>query len=102
MIARIRALNEDIALFSHGQFGAAFALRWIGLPVLEAQHLALGPASIGVLSYDPDHPEVPVIALWNVAPACWDRSAVKPIADSSINLLPVSRLSTEEVSSAKT
>ena len=26
-----------------------------------------GPASLGVLSYDPDHPEVPVLARWNLA-----------------------------------
>jgi broad specificity phosphatase PhoE len=74
VIAHIRALGEDIALFSHGQFGAAFAARWIGLPVLEAQHFALGPASISVLSFDPDHPEVPVLALWNAAPPCEPRN----------------------------
>jgi probable phosphoglycerate mutase len=83
VIARIRALGEDVALFSHGQFGAAFAARWIGLPVREAQHLALGPASISVLSFDPDHRQVPVIALWNVAPVCWDRDAVSRIANAT-------------------
>jgi probable phosphoglycerate mutase len=80
VITRVRALGEDVALFSHGQFGAAFAARWIGLPVLEAQHLALGPASISVLSFDPDHPEVPVIALWNVAPAGLGGGDLKEVA----------------------
>ena len=46
VIARIPALGADVALFSHGNFGAAFSARWIGLPALEGQHLALGPASI--------------------------------------------------------
>jgi broad specificity phosphatase PhoE len=87
VIARIRALGEDMALFSHGQFGAAFAARWIGLSVLEAQHLMLGPASISVLSWDPDHAEVPVIALWNVAPACWAREAVKEVQGAALALL---------------
>jgi broad specificity phosphatase PhoE len=77
VIAKLRSLGEDVALFSHGQFGSAFAARWIGLPVSEAEHLSLGPASISVLSRHPDHPEVPVLALWNVAPACWDRSGVR-------------------------
>jgi hypothetical protein len=25
----------------------------------------LGKASLSILSYDPDHPNVPIIALWN-------------------------------------
>jgi len=79
VIARVRALGQDVALFSHGQFGAAFAARWIGLSVLEAQHLSLGPASISVLSFDPDDPKVPVLALWNVAPVYWNPGAVREI-----------------------
>jgi probable phosphoglycerate mutase len=86
VVARVRELGEDVVLFSHGQFGAAFAARWIGLSVLEGQHLALGPASISVLSYDPDHPETPVLALWNVAPACRDREALA-IAGATLALI---------------
>jgi probable phosphoglycerate mutase len=43
--------------------------RWIGLPVIEGQHLLLGTASLSILSYNPAHPEVRVIALWNATPA---------------------------------
>ena len=68
LIARLRTLDGDVALFSHGQLGEAFGARWIGLPVLEAQHLEIGPASMNVLSWDRDHPETPVLALWNAAP----------------------------------
>ena len=67
LIARLRTMNGDIALFSHGQFGAVLGARWIGLEVVEARHFSLGPASMNLLSSDPDHPEVPVIALWNAA-----------------------------------
>jgi len=56
-------------LFSHGQFGLALVARWIGLPVAEGQHFLLGTASLSILSYNPAHPEVPVIALWNATPA---------------------------------
>ena len=65
LIARLRALDGNIALFSHGQFGCVLAARWIGLSVIEGPHFLLGTASLSVLGYDPDHPDVPVIALWN-------------------------------------
>jgi broad specificity phosphatase PhoE len=74
LIARLREADGDIALFSHGQFGAVFGARWIGLPVLAAQHLALGPATMCVLSWDRDHAEVPVIAAWNARPGPGARS----------------------------
>jgi probable phosphoglycerate mutase len=35
LIARVRIMEGDVALFSHGQFGAALAARWIGLGVIE-------------------------------------------------------------------
>ncbi len=65
LLSRLRETSGDVALFSHGQFGAALASRWIGLAVEDAQHLALGPASISVLAHEAGHPKVPVIALWN-------------------------------------
>lgn len=65
LIARLLELCGNVALFSHGQFGAALAARWIGLAVLDAQHLALSPASISILAHEAGHPKVPVIALWN-------------------------------------
>jgi broad specificity phosphatase PhoE len=65
LIARLRALEGNIALFSHGQFGGVLAVRWIGLPVARGQHFPLGPASVSILGDDPHHLEVPVIARWN-------------------------------------
>jgi broad specificity phosphatase PhoE len=68
LIKRLRGLDGNVALFSHGQFGAVLAVRWIGLPVVAGQHFSLGEASLSILSDDPHHPEVPVIALWNAGP----------------------------------
>jgi broad specificity phosphatase PhoE len=68
LIAHMRSMRGDVALFSHGQFGAALAARWIGLEVVEGRHFAIGPASLSLLGYDKDHTRVPVIALWNAAP----------------------------------
>lgn len=66
LIARLVALNTNIALFSHGHFGYVLAARWIDSPVLSGQHFLLNPASISILSNNPSHPDVRVIALWNV------------------------------------
>ena len=68
LIARLRELGGDVALFAHGQLGSVFVARWIGLAPVEGRHFSVGPASMGVLSWDRDHPEVPVVALWNAAP----------------------------------
>jgi probable phosphoglycerate mutase len=65
LVSRLRMLEGNLALFSHGQFGCVLAARWIGAPIIDAQHFALGPASISILSYDPDHPGVPIISMWN-------------------------------------
>ncbi|HVO01049.1 MAG TPA: histidine phosphatase family protein [Candidatus Cybelea sp.] len=68
VIARLRSLTGNIALFSHGHFGLVLAARWIGLPVAQGQHFSLSTGSLGVLSNDPRHPDVPVVALWNFTP----------------------------------
>jgi probable phosphoglycerate mutase len=65
LLGLLRTESGNVALFSHGQFGASLAARWIGLAVAEAQHLALDPASLSILGYESGHPTVPVIALWN-------------------------------------
>lgn len=68
LLARLRRMEGNIALFTHGQIGSALAARWIGLALDEAQHLSLGTASLSILALDPHHPGVPVISLWNEVP----------------------------------
>jgi len=65
LIARLRALEGDIAIFSHGHFGRVLAARWIGLEIRQAQNLLLGTASISILGYEHNVAEVPAIVLWN-------------------------------------
>ena len=67
LIDRLRAMEGNIALFSHGQFGAVLGARWIGMPVIDAQHFMLGTASLSILGNDPHHPDVEVIMRWNSA-----------------------------------
>ena len=65
LIRRLCELRGNVALFSHGQLGAALAARWIGLPLIAGQHFALHPASISILGHEPTHPGRRMIELWN-------------------------------------
>jgi probable phosphoglycerate mutase len=68
LIARLRSVEGNVALFSHGHFGRALAVRWIGLPIGDGGRLLLDTASISILSYDRGRSAAPVIALWNARP----------------------------------
>ncbi len=97
LIARLRTLEGNVALFSHGQFGCVLAARWIGLPLIEAQHFALGPASLSILGYDRHHPEVAIIALWNAASSEKVDPVSHPRADDTktVNLRALERWENE-------
>jgi len=69
LIARLRAMDGDVALFSHGHFGRALAIRWIGLPVGDGERLLLDTASLSILAYEHGSVAAPVIALWNERPS---------------------------------
>lgn len=66
LLARLRGLEGNVALFTHGHFGRLLGARWIGLPVVDAVHLRLDTASLSILG---DEHGAPVIALWNELPA---------------------------------
>jgi broad specificity phosphatase PhoE len=68
LIARVRSMQGNVALFSHGHFGRALAVRWAGLPVGDGERLLLDTASLGILSYEHANPAAPVIARWNLPP----------------------------------
>ena len=73
LIAHLRLLEGNIALFSHGHFGRVLTVRWIGLPVSEAQHFLLSTASLSILGYEHNLAEEPAIVLWNTgAEAIYD------------------------------
>ena len=65
LIAKLRSLERNIAIFSHGQFGRVLGARWIGLPAMQAQHLLLSTASLSILGYGHNLVDEPAIALWN-------------------------------------
>lgn len=65
LIARLNKLQGNVALFSHGHFGAALATRWIGFAIEDAAHFPLSTASVSILNYDARHDAIAVIASWN-------------------------------------
>lgn len=67
LIDRLCTLQGKVLLFSHGQFGTALAVRWIGLPLEAGQHFELHAASLSVLGYAQHHPQTRVMTLWNEA-----------------------------------
>ena len=66
VIARLRALDGVIAVFSHGHFSRVLAARWVGSGLGLGEHLLLDTASLGVLSFEHNNPDSPVIARWNL------------------------------------
>ncbi len=66
-IERMRALEGNIALFSHSHFGRILAARWIELSVEYGQHFLFDTASLSILSYEHKRKSMPAISLWNSA-----------------------------------
>jgi broad specificity phosphatase PhoE len=63
-IARLRAIDGDVLLFSHGHFLRVLAARWLGLPAGDARLFVLATAALSILGYEHDLQE-PAILLWN-------------------------------------
>lgn len=68
VIAGLGSLQGSVALFSHGHFSAALAVRWIGLALHRGQHFALHTASVSILGVATHHPDQRTIDLWNERP----------------------------------
>ena len=62
VIARIRAVDGDVALFAHGHVLRVLAARWVGLPVAAGCHFLLDPATVSVLA---NSRGIPAVKSWN-------------------------------------
>jgi broad specificity phosphatase PhoE len=62
VIADVRAVDGDVALFAHGHLLRVLSARWLGLLPTEGRLFALDPATISTLGYER---ETPVIRRWN-------------------------------------
>ncbi len=64
-LARVRDVAGDVLAFSSGHIIRMIAARWLGLPPATARIFYCEPASLGVLGFEHQSPEEPVIRLWN-------------------------------------
>jgi probable phosphoglycerate mutase len=65
VVQRVRAVDEDVLLFSSGHFIRVLAARWLGLGAgFAGKYFLLNTASLGALSYEREVSH-PAIRLWN-------------------------------------
>jgi broad specificity phosphatase PhoE len=62
VIRKVRAIDGDVAVFSHGHLSRVFAIRWIGLPIEDGHMFVLDTATLNVLGAYHDSP---AIVTWN-------------------------------------
>jgi broad specificity phosphatase PhoE len=64
VVARVRAVEGDVALFAHGHILRVITARWLEQPPVEAARYYLSTASLSVLGWER---ETAVIDRWNEA-----------------------------------
>jgi broad specificity phosphatase PhoE len=64
VIERLRAIDDDVLVFSSGHFFRVFGARWLGLEPAAGRLLLLTTATLSIVGYEHNLNE-PVIRLWN-------------------------------------
>jgi probable phosphoglycerate mutase len=64
VIARVRAVEGNVLLFSSGHILRVLAARWLGLDASAGAHFLLGTTSVSTLSYEHNLAQ-PAVRLWN-------------------------------------
>lgn len=62
IIAKVRVVEGNVALFAHGHILRVLATRWINLPAQYGEHFLLDTATLNVLGHFRDEP---VFKIWN-------------------------------------
>jgi broad specificity phosphatase PhoE len=76
MVAEVRSIDGNVAIFSHGHFLRVLVCRWLDLSANQGRHFLLGTSTLSILGYEN---ETPVIKTWNgplITAACatpWKR-----------------------------
>ncbi len=66
VLQRVRAVGDDVLIFSSGHFLRSLVTRWLGLELTDGKDFILTTTSLSMLSYEHDLSE-PAIKLWNDA-----------------------------------
>ncbi len=64
-IARVLELDGDVLAFSSGHIIRMITARWLGLPPGAGRFFFCRPASVGVLGFEHERRDEPIIGLWN-------------------------------------
>jgi probable phosphoglycerate mutase len=64
-IARARDFGGDVLAFSSAHIIRMIAARWLGLPPGAGRFFFCRPASVGVLTFEHNSSDEPIIGLWN-------------------------------------
>ena len=64
-ITRVNDLGGDVLAFSSGHMIRMIAARWLGLSAAAGRVFFCRPASVGVLGFEHERRDQPVIRLWN-------------------------------------
>jgi len=65
VLARLRASDGPVVVFSHGHVSRVLAVRWVGLDAGWGRALELDAGAVSVLGHERD---TPTLARWNVRP----------------------------------
>ena len=66
-IARVHGSAGNVLAFSSGHIIRMIAARWLGLPPAAGRFFFCDPATVGVLGFEHDSRDQPIIRLWNLA-----------------------------------
>jgi len=64
-LARVHSINGDVLAFSSGHIIRMIAARWCGLTPAAGRVFFCRPASVGLLGFEHDSRDQPIIRLWN-------------------------------------
>jgi probable phosphoglycerate mutase len=64
-ISRVLRFEGDVLAFSSGHIIRMIAARWLGLPAESGRFFYCRPASVGVLGFEHENKDEPIIGLWN-------------------------------------
>ncbi len=64
VVARVRSIDGNVLLFSHGHFLSVLSACWLGLEPAAGRYFFLGTAALSIVGYHHDLHD-PVIRLWN-------------------------------------